>query len=206
MNTTAWIEIGVFFAVLLGLVKPLGWYMARVYEGGWCGLDSVFGPVERVIYRLSGIKPQEEMTWQTYATTTLVFNALGLIVVYVVQRWQGWLPLNPQQLPAVAPDLAFNTAVSFATNTNWQAYSGGKHVKLLYSDGWSDSAELPVRRDRHGGPRCARPRINSTRGGNDREFLGRSHARNCLHPDAIVVSSRHFAGVAGGCSILLSGG
>ena len=124
MNTTALIEIGVFFAVLLGLVKPLGWYMARVYEGGWCGFDAVFGPIERVIYRLSGIKPEEEMTWQTYATTTLVFNALGLIVVYAVQRWQGWLPLNPQQLPAVAPDLAFNTAVSFATNTNWQAYSG----------------------------------------------------------------------------------
>ena len=124
MNTTAWIEIGVFSAVFLGLVKPLGWYMARVYEGRWCGLDSFFGPVERVIYRLSGIRPQEEMTWQTYATTTLVFNALGLIVVYGVQRWQGWLPLNPQQLQAVAPDLAFNTAVSFATNTNWQAYSG----------------------------------------------------------------------------------
>ena len=124
MNTSAWMEIGLFFVILLGLVKPLGWYMARVYVGQPCGLDRAIGPVERLLYRLSGVRPDEEMTWPTYAFATLVFNGLGVIVVYLLQRGQQWLPMNPQHLGAVAPDLAFNTAVSFASNTNWQAYSG----------------------------------------------------------------------------------
>ncbi len=124
MNTSAWMEIGLFFVVLIGLVKPLGWYMARVYAGQPCGLDRAIGPIERTLYRLSGVRQDEEMTWTTYAFATLVFNALGVVVVYLLQRTQEWLPLNPQQLGAVAPDLAFNTAVSFASNTNWQAYSG----------------------------------------------------------------------------------
>ena len=124
MNTSAWMEIGLFFVVLIGLVKPLGWYMARVYAGQPCGLDRAIGPVERLLYRLSGVRQDEEMKWTTYAFATLVFNALGVVVVYLLQRTQDWLPMNPQHLGAVAPDLAFNTAVSFATNTNWQAYSG----------------------------------------------------------------------------------
>ncbi|HEY0982059.1 potassium-transporting ATPase subunit KdpA [Schlesneria sp.] len=124
MNTTDWIEIGVFFGVLLALVKPLGWYMARVYDGGSASLNRIICPLERTIYRLSGVRPEEEMTWQAYAICLLAFNGVGTMGLYVLQRCQGWLPLNPQQLPAVAPDLAFNTAVSFATNTNWQAYSG----------------------------------------------------------------------------------
>ncbi len=124
MNTSAWMEIGLFFVVLIGLVKPLGWYMARVYAGQPCGLDRAIGPIERLLYRLSGVKQDEEMTWTKYAFATLVFNALGVGVVYMLQRTQEWLPMNPQHLGAVAPDLAFNTAVSFASNTNWQAYSG----------------------------------------------------------------------------------
>lgn len=131
MNTSAWLELGLFFVVLLALVKPLGWYMARVYSNQPCGLDRMFGPVERGLYRLSGVKSDEEMTWSTYAIAALVFNALGAVAVYALQRCQGWLPLNPQQLPAVAPDLAFNTAVSFATNTNWQAYSGESTLSYL---------------------------------------------------------------------------
>lgn len=124
MNTSSWMETGFYFVVLLALVKPLGWYMARVYAGQPCGLDRAIGPIERVIYRLSGIKSDAEMNWSMYAVAVLVFNGLGAVAVYLLQRGQGWLPLNPQHLPAVAPDLAFNTAVSFATNTNWQAYSG----------------------------------------------------------------------------------
>ncbi len=124
MNTSAWMEIGLFFVILIGLVKPLGWYMARVYAGQPCGLDRAIGPVERLLYRVSGVRSDEEMTWTTYAVATLVFNGLGVVVVYLLQRGQQWLPMNPQQLGAVAPDLAFNTAVSFASNTNWQAYSG----------------------------------------------------------------------------------
>ena len=124
-------EIVLFFAVLLVLVKPLGWYMARIYNGQPCGINRLCAPIENVLYRLSGIRPEQEMTWQTYAFAMLVFNGLGVVVVYLLQRGQGWLPLNPQHLPAVAPDLAFNTAVSFGTNTNWQAYSGESTLSYL---------------------------------------------------------------------------
>ena len=124
MNATAWIELAAYFAVLLALVKPLGWYMARVYAGERCGLDRILGPLELGLYRLSGVRPELEMSWRQYAVAALMFNALGALAVYGLLRVQGWLPLNPQGLPSVTPDLAFNTAVSFATNTNWQAYSG----------------------------------------------------------------------------------
>jgi K+-transporting ATPase ATPase A chain len=123
MNT-GWIEIASYFAVLLALVKPLGWYMARVYQEQSCGLDAVVGPVERALYRVSGIDATAEMSWRCYTSALLVFNLIGTLVVYGIQRMQSLLPANPQQLANVAPDLAFNTAVSFATNTNWQAYGG----------------------------------------------------------------------------------
>ncbi|MBS0203153.1 MAG: potassium-transporting ATPase subunit KdpA [Planctomycetes bacterium] len=131
MNTYAGIEIVVYFAVLLAMVKPLGWYMARVYRGRPCGLDAVLAPVERLLYRLSGVNPDGEMSWQKYAVAMLIFNLLGIVAVYGLQRLQGSLPLNPQELGTVAPDLAFNTAVSFASNTNWQAYSGESTLSHL---------------------------------------------------------------------------
>ena len=131
MTTSAWMEIGLYLVVLLALVRPLGWYMARVYTGQPCGLDRIIGPAERLIYRLCGIRPETEMNWPTYAIAMLVFNGLGVVSVYVLLRAQVWLPLNPQHLPVVSPDLAFNTAISFATNTNWQAYSGESALSYL---------------------------------------------------------------------------
>lgn len=131
MNTNHWIQVITYLFVLVALVKPLGWYMARVYEGRPCGLDRVLGPVERLLYRLAGVDPKAEMSWKTYACATMAFNILGLIVVYAVLRLQGVLPLNPQDLPAATPDLAFNTAVSFATNTNWQSYGGESTLSYL---------------------------------------------------------------------------
>ena len=113
------------------LVKPLGWYMARVYEGKPCGLDWAVGWLERLIYRVCGIDPKEEMSWKTYAKAMLVFNLLGFLAVYGLQRVQHLLPLNPQNMPAVPPDLALNTAVSFATNTNWQSYGGETTLSYL---------------------------------------------------------------------------
>jgi potassium-transporting ATPase potassium-binding subunit len=113
-----------FFGVVLLIMKPLGSYMARVYEGKRLWLDRVLGPVERATYRLSGIKADEEMDWKVYAGTLLAFSLIGMLVLYGLQRLQGWLPFNPQGFGAVAPDLAFNTAASFTTNTNWQAYAG----------------------------------------------------------------------------------
>ena len=116
--------LALYLAALLGLAWPLGQYMAAVLEGRRTFLSPLLGPIERLCYRLAGIAPDQEMTWKTYTWATLAFNAAGLLVVYALQRLQGWLPLNPQHLGPVSVDSSFNTAVSFATNTNWQGYGG----------------------------------------------------------------------------------
>lgn len=131
MTTNAVLQLLLYLAVLLALVKPLGWFMARVYEGKPCGLDRLLGPVERFIYRLAGMSTGQEMGWRTYALAALIFNAVGFLVVYGLQRLQASLPLNPQGLGAVSPDSSFNTAVSFATNTNWQGYGGETTMSYL---------------------------------------------------------------------------
>jgi K+-transporting ATPase ATPase A chain len=118
------LQLTLCLVVLLALAKPLGAYMARVYDGRSVGMDRVLGWLERLLYRLSGVRPDQEMGWKTYTLAMLLFNFAGLLVVYVLQRLQGLLPLNPQGLGAVTPDSSFNTAVSFATNTNWQGYGG----------------------------------------------------------------------------------
>jgi K+-transporting ATPase ATPase A chain len=125
------LQMLVYLAALLLLVKPLGWYMARVFEGKPCGLDRVLGPLERLIYRVSRINPAVEMTWKRYTLAVILFSVVGFASLYVLQRIQGWLPLNSAGLPAVPPDLAFNTAVSFITNTNWQAYGGESTMSYL---------------------------------------------------------------------------
>ena len=119
MTANGYLQLGLYLIVLLALAKPLGAYMARVYEGRPFGLDRLLGPLERSIYRLSGVHADDEMRWQTYAWAMMLFNLAGVLAVYALQRIQGLLPLNPQSLGPVSPDSAFNTAVSFATNTNW---------------------------------------------------------------------------------------
>lgn len=131
MTTNAILQVLVFFVVMLALAKPLGWYMARVYEGKPFGLDRLLGPVERALYRLCGVRPADEMDWKRYGVAMLLFNAAGLVFLYGLQRLQGLLPLNQANLGGVAPDLAFNTAVSFVTNTNWQAYGGETTLSYL---------------------------------------------------------------------------
>jgi K+-transporting ATPase ATPase A chain len=117
--------------VLLLLVKPLGAFMARVYQRERTFLDPVLGPIERLLYRLSGVRADEEMNWKIYAIALILFNALGLFLLYGLQRLQGFLPLNPMGLGAVTPDSSFNTAVSFASNTNWQGYGGETTMSYL---------------------------------------------------------------------------
>ncbi|HMV27914.1 MAG TPA: potassium-transporting ATPase subunit KdpA, partial [Anaerolineales bacterium] len=129
MNT--WLQLILYFGILLLLVKPLGAYMAKVYQGERLFLDPILGHVERFLYRLSGIDQRSEMTWKTYAVAMLIFNILGVITVYLLQRLQETLPLNPQGLGAVSPDSAWNTAVSFASNTNWQGYGGETTMSYL---------------------------------------------------------------------------
>jgi K+-transporting ATPase ATPase A chain len=131
MNLYSWFQLIFYIVVLLALAKPLGTFMAHVFQGERTFLDPVLVPVERLIYRLSGVKPAEEMNWKTYAIAAMLFNIFGLIAVYLLQRLQAVLPLNPQGLGPVTADSSWNTAVSFATNTNWQGYGGEVTMSYL---------------------------------------------------------------------------
>jgi K+-transporting ATPase ATPase A chain len=122
---------GLLLVVLLACVKPLGLYMANIFDGRPIWPLRALAPVERGIYRLCGIDAAAEMSWKRYALALLLFNALGALALYALQRWQAWLPLNPQKFPDVPPDSSFNTAVSFITNTNWQGYSGESAMSYL---------------------------------------------------------------------------
>lgn len=127
MSHHAWTLLGVYFLALLLLVKPLGLYIAHVMEGRL----SFASGLEAALYRVCGIKKDEEMGWLNYALALLFFNLLGVLAVYALQRLQLWLPLNPQQMASVSPDSSFNTAISFVTNTNWQGYSGESTMSYL---------------------------------------------------------------------------
>ncbi|WP_442497947.1 potassium-transporting ATPase subunit KdpA [Methylobacter sp. sgz302048] len=131
MTTQSLLQVVIYIAVLLALVKPLGAYMARIYQDRPAGLNRWLAGLESRLYRLCGIDAQQDMRWTQYAIALLVFNLLGLLAVYALQRWQDVLPLNPQALPAVSPDSAFNTAVSFTSNTNWQGYGGETTMSYL---------------------------------------------------------------------------
>jgi potassium-transporting ATPase potassium-binding subunit len=131
MTANGWLQLALYLAVLVALVKPLGWYMARVYEGRDVGLNRLLGPLEGLLYRLFGTRADEEQGWRQYAAAALLFNALGMLAVYGLQRLQAGLPLNPQALGAVTPDSSFNTAASFASNTNWQGYGGEVTMSYL---------------------------------------------------------------------------
>jgi K+-transporting ATPase ATPase A chain len=122
MSLNGWLQILLFITAVLLLAKPMGLYLRRVFERRSTWLDPILLPCERLLYRLTGIKPEEEMRWTEYAVSMLVFSAATMIPTYLIQRLQHLLPLNPQHLPGVEQSLALNTAISFTTNTNWQSY------------------------------------------------------------------------------------
>ena len=124
-------QILLYFGVLTALAWPLGAFIARVYMGERTFLSPVLGPVERLTYRLAGVRADDEMDWKRYAVAVIWFSLIGVLFVYALQRLQGFLPLNPQDLGAVSPDSSFNTAVSFVTNTNWQGYGGESTMSYL---------------------------------------------------------------------------
>ena len=131
MTFNGWLQIIFFFAVLVVLTKPLGVFMYRVFEGHRQPLPRVFGPFERLLYRASGVDPKQEQTWLGYTAALLAFSLIGVLVTYAIQRFQHVLPLNPQRLGPVDQTSAWNTAVSFATNTNWQFYTGEQTMSYL---------------------------------------------------------------------------
>jgi potassium-transporting ATPase potassium-binding subunit len=125
------LQLTLYVVVLVLVVKPLGGYMARVFQGERTIMSPLLGPIERLVYRLSGVDPAGESDWKHYALGVLLLNFLGFLAVYGLQRLQGVMPLNPQGLAAISPDSSFNTAVSFATNTNWQGYAGEATMSYL---------------------------------------------------------------------------
>ncbi|MBK6741831.1 MAG: potassium-transporting ATPase subunit KdpA [Hydrogenophilales bacterium] len=131
MTGNGYFQLALYLITLIGLAWPLGLYMARVYKDEIPGFMRWLKPVENLVYRLTGVKPGDDMPWTRYAFAMLAFNLIGFLAVYLLQRFQVWLPLNPEGLGAVTPDSAFNTAVSFATNTNWQGYGGETTMAYL---------------------------------------------------------------------------
>ncbi|HEX3124040.1 MAG TPA: potassium-transporting ATPase subunit KdpA, partial [Rhodanobacteraceae bacterium] len=131
MTANDYLQLVLYLAALLLLVKPLGAYMAQIFSDEPNRVTRIGAPVERALYRVCGIHADEDMSWTRYALVMLAFNVAGLLCVYLLQRVQQYLPLNPQDFPAVSPDSAMNTAISFATNTNWQGYGGESTMSYL---------------------------------------------------------------------------
>ena len=131
MTANGWLQIGLFLAVIYLITKPLGIFLVRVFERERTILDVVLRPIEKLLYRIAGVDERKEMPWTEYGVTMLLFSAVSMILLYLMERFQHWLPLNPQKLANVAPDLAWNTAVSFTTNTNWQAYTPESTMSYL---------------------------------------------------------------------------
>jgi len=131
MTLNGWFQILVFFAAVLLVTKPMGVFMARVFSRERTWLDPVMRPVERLLYKLTRVDEEREMRWTEYSIAMLLFSGVSMIVLYLLERTQQWLPLNPQKFTAVPPDLAWNTAASFTTNTNWQFYAGEQTMSYL---------------------------------------------------------------------------
>jgi K+-transporting ATPase ATPase A chain len=131
MTPNGWLQILLFFAVILLVTKPMGVFMAKVFSRERTFLDPVMRPVERLLYKLTRVDENHEMRWTEYSIAMLLFSAVSMLVLYLLERAQQWLPLNPQKLAAVPPDLAWNTAASFTTNTNWQFYAGEQTMSYL---------------------------------------------------------------------------
>src|SRR5215467_9159702 len=133
MTINGWLQILLFFVVVLAVTKPAGMFMVKVFSRERTWLDPILRPVEKLIYKLTGVNEEREMRWTEYSFAMLLFSGVSMLVLYLLQRTQQWFPhvVNPQKLSNVAPDLAFNTAASFTTNTNWQFYSGENTMAYL---------------------------------------------------------------------------
>src|SRR5271156_4579758 len=133
MNATlGWIQLALYLGILLVITKPLGLYLLQVLDAnGRTWFDPILGPIERLTYRLCGVDPQKEQSWKAYTLSMLVFSMVTMLVTFAILRLQGILPLNPQGFVSVPDHLAFNTAASFTTNTNWQSYGGESTMSYL---------------------------------------------------------------------------
>ena len=197
MTITGWLQIALFSVIVILITRPLGGYMTRVFAGERTFLSPVLRPVERAVYWCCGVDEKEEQHWLTYAVAMLFFSVAGFLSLYALQRLQWYLPFNPQGQTGVEPSLAFNTSVSFVTNTNWQSYVPETTMGYLVQ-----MAGLTVHNFvsaatgiAHGAG--ADPRLRAARGQDNRQFLGRSDPLHALRPDADLDRGRPGAGLAG---------
>ncbi len=197
MTVIGWIQILLYCAIVVALVKPLGWYMTRVFNGERTFLSPVLRPVEAGLYWIGGVDEKREQHWLTYTVAMLLFHVGGFLIIYGVMRLQAVLPFNPAGQSAVAEDLSFNTAISFITNTNWQNYGGESTLSYLVADAGPDAPELPVGRDRHRAGGGADPRLLALLGAHHRQFLGRCDALHALCAAADLRRLHAVPGLAG---------
>ena len=198
MTLSGWIQIAVLFIAVLAITKPLGLYMFKVFSGERTWVSPVLVPVERAIYRVSGVDETKEQSWLAYAIGLLLFSLVGLMLTFVILRTQGSLPWNPEDFGAVKSDLAFGTSASFTTNTNWQAYSGETHDELLQPDGRPRRAQLYVRCGRHLRGAGADPGPRAAPGRHRRQFLGGPDPQHSVCPAAHLVPDGARPRLAGG--------
>ena len=197
MTANGWFQILLFLAIIFLITKPLGIFMTRVFNREKTFLDPVLRPLERLLYRVSGVDETHEMRWTEYAVSMLLFSGVTMVVLYLFERFQGSLPGNPQHFAGVGPDLAFNTAASFTTNTNWQNYSGESTMSYLtqmaglaYHNFTSAAVGIALAIAFIRG-------IARRESRDDRQFLGRHDALGALGAVASVYRLRPVPGVAG---------
>ena len=180
MTANGWLQFVIYSIVLILTVRPVGIYLARVFEGERTWLDPLLRPIERLTYRICGVNADHEMNWREYAFAMLGFSAISMLVTYAIERLQAILPFNPQGLPAVGTDLAWNTAASFTTNTNWQFYTPEATMSYLTEMARPGNAQFLFRGC---GNRC-RHRDHSRNQADEfrhhRQLLGRHHAHACF--------------------------
>ncbi len=200
MSPDSWLQIGFYLAVLLLLARPLGSYMARIYQAEHTLLDPLLGPIERLLYRLSGVKPDEDMDWKTYAIALMLFNGLGLLAVYGLQRLQPYLPLNPQGLQRCDSRLVVEHSCQLCHKHELAGLRRRGHDELPVTNARSDRAELCLGRDGHGRVGRAHPGHRAAHGHGHWQLLGGSDAHHPLHPAAAGDDRRRRHSLAGRCT------
>ncbi len=198
MQASGWIQFAIYIVALALITKPMGLYLVRVLDAnGRTWLDPVLRPLERVTYRLMRVDSRQEHDWKQYTLAMLLFSLVGCLLTYGILRFQHLLPLNPQGLGPLSEHLAFNTAVSFTTNTNWQSYGGESTMSYFSQMVGLDFSQFRFRRDWHCHCRSVGPRDCPALRQDDRQFLGRPRASDLLPPDSNLPRLRRVSRIAG---------
>ena len=185
MTANGWFQIGLYLVILLAITKPMGIFMTRVFSGEKTFLDPVMRPIERLLYRMCGVDEKREMAaGPGYTIAMLLFSVVSMILLYVIERVQQVLPFNPQHMAKVAPDLAFNTAASFTTNTNWQNYAGESTMSYFHIDGRPCVPQFCLRCGRYCDRNCGGARNRAQGIQDNRQLLGGYDAMFPVDPRA----------------------